>query len=70
MCERASLKTFWSALARGPGARAVGGKGGEGDRGGGKMVAVGCEGAGIADGMVVSGVVVQERSIHAAGFGR
>jgi len=54
VCERASLKTLWRALARGPGARAVGGAGGEGDRGGGAVADLGVgEGGGIADGIVV-----------------
>jgi len=44
VCARAELKTFASALARGPGARAVGGGGGEGERGGSR---------GVAEGMVV-----------------
>lgn len=46
MCESAELKTFAKAVARGPGARAVGGGGGEGERGGD---------GGVADGMVRGG---------------
>lgn len=45
MWERAELKTFARAVARGPGARAVGGGGGEGERGGSE--------GGVADGMAV-----------------
>jgi len=53
VCVRASLKTFWRALARGPGAREVGGTGGEGDRGGGSIPLEVDSGGGIADGIVV-----------------
>lgn len=41
MCANASLKTFWRAVARGPGAWGCGGAGeGEGERGRGGLVVV------------------------------
>jgi hypothetical protein len=67
VCESASLKTFWRALARGPGARAVGGAGGDGDRGVGTMEAGACSGGGIADGIVVGCVILLRMMFGVAG---